>query len=193
MTKAYPDDIREMRRDEIRRMREAALAFEAACQSGDVGQFYITADRVNAAGAWAPAFRRVVRLSVMSPQIQQAFLEIWIASNTLPLRVGSRRVLAGALRLLLPGGYYGEPLVLFRGAGGMEGIKRSYGFSWTTDRTIARKFAERWRDPNGVVFETLAPPNAVLLIRKPENHYDEGEVVVDPFRLKRVRVVERLE
>jgi hypothetical protein len=44
------------------------------------------------------------------------------------------------------------------------------------------------------------PREAVLLIRKPGDYYirkpgdyyDEGEVVVDPFRLGRIKVVERL-
>jgi hypothetical protein len=33
----------------------------------------------------------------------------------------------------------------------------------------------------------------MLLIRQPEDYYDEGEVVVDPFRLGKIRLVERLE
>jgi hypothetical protein len=40
-----------------------------------------------------------------------------------------------------------------------------------------------------VVLQTLAPPEAVLLMRKPEDFYDEGEVIVDPFRLHRIRTV----
>jgi hypothetical protein len=35
-------------------------------------------------------------------------------------------------------------------------------------------------------------PEAVLLIRQPEDYYDEGEVVVDPFRLDRIEVAVRL-
>ena len=42
----------------------------------------------------------------------------------------------------------------------------------------------------GMILQTSAPCEAVLLIRKPEDYYDEGEVVVDPYRLGRVRVVE---
>jgi hypothetical protein len=43
-----------------------------------------------------------------------------------------------------------------------------------------------------VILSTVAPPPAVLLIRKPEDFYDEGEVVVDPYRLAKVTVVERI-
>jgi hypothetical protein len=42
------------------------------------------------------------------------------------------------------------------------------------------------------VLKTVVPPDAVLLTRQPEDYYDEGEVVVDPFRLGRVDVVERI-
>jgi hypothetical protein len=35
----------------------------------------------------------------------------------------------------------------------------------------------------GVIVQTLAPPEAILLIRKPEKYYDEEEVIVGPFRL----------
>jgi hypothetical protein len=43
-----------------------------------------------------------------------------------------------------------------------------------------------------VILEPLAPPEAILLVRQPEDYYDEGEIVVDPFRLGRVTVAERL-
>ena len=33
---------------------------------------------------------------------------------------------------------------------------------------------------------------AILLIRKPEKYYDEEEVIVDPFRLGKNKVIERL-
>jgi hypothetical protein len=37
----------------------------------------------------------------------------------------------------------------------------------------------------------VAPPEAILLIRQPQDYYDEGEVVVDPFRLGQIKLVER--
>ena len=40
----------------------------------------------------------------------------------------------------------------------------------------------------GVVLESVAPPTAILLIRQPEDWYDEGEIVVDPFALNSVRL-----
>lgn len=41
-----------------------------------------------------------------------------------------------------------------------------------------------------MLLSTLAAPDAVLLMREPEDYYDE--VVVDPFRLGKVLVEERL-
>ena len=83
-------------------------------------------------------------------------------------------------------------MLLYRGTGGYERKRRLYGFSWTNSLEIARNFAGHWAAAEGgVILETVAPANAVLLVRKPENYYDEGEVVVDPFRLGPVLVKER--
>ena len=106
--------------------------------------------------------------------------------------------MAEALRVLMPSTYRGRPLTLYRGTHGGEHHKRQYGFSWTTDADTARKFAENWAQSfsgysgDGVILKTRAPGKAILLVRRPEDYYDEGEVVVDPFRLGQVEVVERL-
>ena len=117
-------------------------------------------------------------------------------------RVGNRRVLAHALRVLLPKCEIECPLRLFRGAGSDERRRRIYGFSWTTHLDVARGFAERWQpverdgvvfsEDGGVVLETTAPADAVLLVREDPDYYDESEVVVDPFHLGRVSLLERL-
>jgi hypothetical protein len=165
--------------------------------------------------AWRVAFKGLATLPSVSPEIQQAFLPVWITSK-MPLRVNNRCVLANALRLLLPG-YDGPPIRVYRGAGAHERRRKVYQFSWTTDIEEARRFADDWRPhrvqippglvagdgadgwehitnpEGGVVLRTLAPPEAILLVREPEDYYDEGEVVVDPFRLGRIEVVERLQ
>jgi hypothetical protein len=152
--------------------------------------------------AWRLACTGVARLSAVSAGVREAFVPIWVERKMLPLRVGDRRVLANALRVLLPGGYSGPPLTVYRGAKSHERRRRIYGFSWTTDVAVARKFAENWAQPmpasytgptsQGVILQTSVPREAVLLIREPEDYYNEGEVVVDPFRLGRVGLVERL-
>ena len=60
------------------------------------------------------------------------------------------------------------------------------------EREAARGFAEHHRPYGGVVLQTLVPPDAALLVHEDEGYYDEGEIVVDPFRLAGVTVVERL-
>jgi len=42
----------------------------------------------------------------------------------------------------------------------------------------------------GVVLLASVSAEAILLVRKPEDYYDEGEVVVDPFLIGKVKVVE---
>ena len=131
----------------------------------------------------------------------QAFIPIWVETKMLPLTVGDRPVLAAALRRLMPRDYSGPRLTLYRGAADYERRRRFYGFSWTTEIDTARSFAAPLvtshsrvglSPMHGVVLRTVAPPDAILLIRQPEDYYDEGEVVVDPFRIGKVALVEQL-
>jgi len=171
--------------------------FVRICAEGDADRLYDAHLWLNERGndAWRLAMTKVAKLPKVSRKIQEAFLPIWIESKMLPLRVGSRRVLANALRVLMPATYK-RGLKLYRGTSSAEHSRHIYGFAWTTDVAVARKFAAHWAIPHfnseGVVLEALAPPRAILLIRKPEDYYDEGEVVVDPFRLGKVELVERM-
>jgi hypothetical protein len=89
---------------------------------------------------------KVAALSRVSQEVQNAFLAVWIESKMLPRSVGDRPVLARALRVLFPG-YSGPPLMLYRGTRASERRRRLYGFSWTTEAVVARKFAEQWETP----------------------------------------------
>jgi hypothetical protein len=199
-----PPDLQALLRQQHRQARQAADNFVRVCREGRACQldnahlFLNDCDHT----AWRLAMRRIARLDSVSPDVQAAFIPIWVESKMLALRVGNRPVLAKALRVLLPGAAITTPLTLYRGAGAHERRRRLYGFSWTTDAAVARTFAEHWARPirppysgpapAGVILRTVAPPEAVLLMRQPEDYYDEGEVVVDPFRLGKVTVVERL-
>ena len=164
-----------------RRNRNAARWLREATRDGDVERFqaaihYIGEETVD---GWRPAMRAIATLPSIPPEIQAAFLEVWILHKHIPLKIGHRPTAAAALRLLFPRtGETDTPLLLYRGAGANERRCRLYGFSWTTDREIARNFAQH--SLAGVVMETSASKEAVLLVRSPENYYDEGEVVVDP-------------
>ncbi|WP_267427801.1 hypothetical protein [Methylobacterium sp. GC_Met_2] len=102
--------------------------------------------------------------------------------------------MARALHVLMPPIGLGEPLLLYRGTTASERSRRVYGFSWSTRREIAQRFAEQASVASGgaVLLETLAPPSTVHLNREDEGYYGGGEVVVDPYKLAAVRVVERL-
>jgi hypothetical protein len=49
--------------------------------------------------------------------------------------------------------------------------------------------AEALAWPGPAILSTVAPASAILLRREPEDYFDEGEVVVDPFRLGVVTVI----
>lgn len=176
--------------------RHGAQAFAQACRNGNVAMLLRAADFLNDStiDGWRLAMRKVGRLSAVSLDIQRAFLPIWIEAKHLPLCVGHRPTMAKALHILMPPTATGAPLHLFRGTTALERGRRLYGFSWTTDREIARRFAEGSRAAPGgsVILETTAPAEAVHLRRENEYYYDEREVVVDPYRIGRVTVCERL-
>jgi hypothetical protein len=85
-------------------------------------------------------------------------------------------------------------LPVYRGATFKERKTHAYGFSWTTKVDAARGFAERWREFEGgaVVLETTAPAEAILQTIDGTATSFESEVIVDPFKLRSVRVMERL-
>jgi hypothetical protein len=177
---------------------QAVANFAGVCADGDPDQLYnasLWLDECDS-DAWRLAMTYVARLQRVRREIQQAFVPIWVEHKMLALTVGDRPVTAGALRVLMRGGYK-EALTLYRGARAHERSRRIYGFSWTMDPAIARRFAEHWAQPaltdEGVLLRTAAPAEAILLIRESSpDYYDEGEVVVDPFKLGKVELLERL-
>lgn len=193
-----PPEWRAELAEEHRRAIHAANVFTRICREGDADALYDAHLLLNESGhdAWRLAMAKVAKLPHVSRAIQDAFVPIWVESKMLPLRVGHRPTMAAALRVLMRG-HLDSPLTLYRGTNIHERSRRIYGFSWTTDIAIARKFAEKWARPvpgiktEGVILKTIAPPEATLLIRQPEDYYDEGEVVVDPFRLGKIEVIDR--
>lgn len=176
--------------------RRGARAFAEACQDGDVERMLAAVDFLNDSTitGWRLAMRQVGRLPSVSPEIRAAFLNVWIEAKHLPLTVGHRPTMARALHVLMPPIPLQEPLRLFRGAGALERQRGLYGFSWTTHREIAEQFADQARQglTGSVLLETMAPPGSVHLRREDEGYYDESEVVVDPYRLGKVRIAARL-
>ena len=193
---ALPPEWRDRVLKERREARRAAANFAAVCASGDADALYNASRWLNESShnARCLAMARVGRLPAVSRDIQEAFLSIWIEHKHLSLATGNRRVLLTALRKLLPCDYSGPSLTLYRGTISTERRRRLYGFSWSTDPGIARNFAHGKVYPElqieGVVLLASVSAEAILLVRKPEDYYDEGEVVVDPFLIGKVKVVE---
>ena len=200
MVEVTDEKFRELHARERQQARKWARAFEQAARDGDVDRLVGAANLLSEAtvDGWRLAMKRVARLSTASDEIRAAFANIWIESKMLPLRVGDRRTLANDLRVLMPSGrYQGEPLTLYRGAGAGERCRRLYGFSWTRDAAIAEGFAEHWRTmqgryPGAVLLRAIADQDAVLLFRDDDGYYAEHEVVVDPFKLRKISIVRRL-
>jgi hypothetical protein len=200
-----PADVQATILAERREARRAAAAFARVCAEGRADQLYNASLWLNeCVGAWRPAMALVARLPRVAPEVRDAFVPVWVEHKMLALWVGDRPTLARALRVLMPRDYSGLALTLYRGTHAGERRRRLYSFSWTTDVATARSFAEHWSRAadqlqakrifaqRGIVLKTMVTPDAVLLTRQPEDYYDEGEVVVDPFRLGRVDVAERI-
>jgi hypothetical protein len=184
-------------REERRNARACANAFVRACLSGDDPESLRASAELlsqETIGGWTIAIRKIAReVTKVSPKIQLAFLDVWIQTQVLPLKVGDHRALCVAARVLMPK-YSGAPVRLYRGTAMHERRRRIYGVSWTSDIHIAEKFAqERRYGEDSVVLETVAPAEAIICaIGESSGHlYDENEYAVDRWRLGDVRVVKR--
>jgi hypothetical protein len=122
----------------------AAAAFARVCRDGPADHVYNASVLVGECDAWRLAMAKIAKLSRVSPEVRDAFVPIWVEHKRLPLFVGDRPTLAAALRLLMPGGYSGPPLILYRGTTIGERRRHIYSFSWTTEIATARSFAEHW-------------------------------------------------
>jgi hypothetical protein len=190
-------DIDEAFRQERLADLRGARVLAAAAAVSDIENFLQAVDFLDnfTIDGWRLGMRRVARLTgPLSDDFREAFLSLWVQRKTLPRKVGERAVMAKALRVLLPRTYSGSALRLYRGTTATERKRRLYGFSWTTDIAIAESFARTWHDAglSAVVLETVAPADAIFVLRQDVEFYDEREAVVDPFRLTAVWVAARL-
>jgi hypothetical protein len=183
--------------EERRKRQQAVKMFAEAVLRGDREAFREAVDLLDlvVVDGWAPALARIVKLQPkVSPEIQNAFLDVWTESKMPSLKVGRHRTLARALHVLLPKTEIKAPVQLFRGAAASEPKRRRYGFSWSAEREVAERFVENnKKHPRGaVLLETLSPPEAIIHERENlEGYYAEREYIVDPYALKRVTVIAR--
>ena len=114
-------------------------ALVEACRRGDAEGFYELAYPYDEyPNFWPRALRAIVRdISEVTPDIQDAFLQVWVQTKMLGLRVDNNRMLCRALRVLMPG-FKGEAVRPFRGASAGERRRAAYGVSWTSSLSTAR-------------------------------------------------------
>jgi hypothetical protein len=101
---------------EDRESREAAEAFVRVCKIGDPDDLMTAIVLLNETmDGWGKALRQVARLKRVRPEIQQAFLPVWVESNKLSFRSRApRRTMLKALRVLMPRTRCTAPVRLFR-------------------------------------------------------------------------------
>jgi len=179
------------------RQRENALvaAFHQAVQTSNEELYGQTIQALQFKGLW----RRVVRsVSGMNPsdKFRRCCLQSWIFwGDSLRNDIGNDLLLIELLWVLMPK-YKGDGVRLYRGERFLNRCHRTYGMSWTSNREVARLFADgifcRTSKGGSCLLETYAPHDAIIcapgLIN---NDYGEPEFMVDRRRLKQVDVLER--
>jgi hypothetical protein len=148
----------------------------AAYLEGDWEAFYraATCDGVD----WPALFRRLKKLPPPSEDIMRAAFEtVWQCTKHMPLYVGNHRLVVDVARkMFLP--YSGPARRLWRGGSSREHRRRAYSLSWTASRSVAEDFARQYE---GVILETLAPPEAIIHeMRYPEPATAEERAAYPP-------------
>ena len=189
-------EVRAYRARMRRKERVAAKLFVQAAKAGDVEAFRFALGRLKneTERGMRVAMKLAARLQGTTDEIRNEFLSVWIMAKGLSSFGTDRWALAYALRVLLPRQSQTQ-LRIYRGTSFNERRKHIYGFSWTAQADVARRFAERLREfeDGAVVLETVASTQAILQrIDGTGTSFDESEVIVDPFKLRSVRVMERL-
>lgn len=109
--------------------------------------------------------------------------------------VGNNRLLADALRSLLPG-YCGSGRVLYRGEMAWNRRRRTYGVAWSSSKAVAKGYAtdslHKYAEGGTVLLRAYASSAAIICVpAKLDNRYGEDEYVVCPRDLTSIQVLER--
>lgn len=186
--------IRQQQSQQRRSDKKAAMTFVEACKAGDAERVYDLAEYLGeeTLSGWSIAIRKIANERPdLSPHVREALLAYW-AQHKGSAMGSDYRALRIALQLMMPP-YSGSAMRVYRGASANECRRRIYGFSWTSDISIARSFALEARCcPGGsVLTETVAPPEAIICAVGLDGGREECEYVVDRKLLSRITVVER--
>jgi hypothetical protein len=137
------DDIRAKIREEQRRQRrsdrKAAMTFVEACKAGDAERVYDLAEHLGeeTLSGWSIAIGKIANERPdLSPHVREALLAYWAQHRGSSMGL-DHKALRIALRVMMPP-YSGSAMRVYRGASANERRRRIYGFSWTSDISIAQ-------------------------------------------------------
>jgi hypothetical protein len=179
---------------EQQRKRVAIREFVRAVENDGVDQVGEAVSLLQELGALKPAFRRIAGLTA-GPVVKQAFLHFWLRyRDALRCDVDGDLTLLDALRVLLPP-YNGGDVLLYRGDSFYNRKRRTYGMSWTGNRSVGESFAIKYSSysAGSVLLERMAPAEAIICAPSllTESFTHEDEYLIDRRRLRGVRVLER--
>ena len=190
--RAWPRFAYDRHLQELKALREAEVAY----RTSDADAFFEAVVAIDPlCDGWGRLFRRIARIDTRpSAAFRRRFLQVMIThGDHIRQESGNDLDLIQALPAIFPP-YKGPALHLYRGEGAWNRRCRTYGFSWTLDRQVAKKFARRLcshGEGGSVVIETHAPSGAIIRIVRGGHHSGEREVWVNRRHLERVLVLER--
>jgi hypothetical protein len=186
----WDEQARQIRRWECDTVR----AFSDGVRRADIMVFGKTVEIVAYHGLW-PRLVRSIKGMDPPDKFRRQCLVSWIRwGDGFRSEVNDDLLLMDLLRVVLPK-YEGRAIRLYRGDSFGNRRCRTYGLSWSSDREVARSFADgMWCTSKGgsCLLETVAPSAAIICAPgRIDNSYGEDEYIVDRRRLERVVVCER--
>jgi hypothetical protein len=168
------DEINNLIQLQRRAERARISGLKKSYRAGDSGGFHenMTSDGF----PWRLAFRWFATLSNVPKPFQAAFQDAWCDTKGPLVDASSHATLCKALRAMLPPYVGRRSRQLFRGATLREHATAKYGMSWSASIEAARDFARAQQESaeslreigiseavhDAAVFETLAPPEAII-------------------------------
>ena len=190
----------DMLRAEQCKARQAVRDFVEGAVSGDVGRMFAAFSSLDngehCGGGWRRAFTMISRVPSVPKETRDFFLQVHVShGDHIRQETGHDLSYASGLRVLLPR-YMGPAMKLYRGEGALNRKHRTYGLSWSSNKAVARSFAEtsayRCSEGGSVLLATLALPEAIICVPAMfGDRYEEREVIVDRRCLSKVHVEER--
>lgn len=182
--------------EEQRRIAHAVSNFVDGARGGDGDQMWRSMKSLLLDGAARKAFLKISKIQDIPDKSRAVFLEMFLDyGDQMRQEISDDLVYLAGLRSLMPR-YDGPPVFLYRGEAMFNRKHRTYGWSWSSSREVARRFAElsmtRVGTGGNVLLSTLAPSEAIISAPcQISDRYIEDEFVVDRRFLEKVQIEER--